>query len=380
MRVLFWTREFWPGIGGVEVLAAKFVPELCRRGYEVVVVTPGDRIEESHYQGIPVYRFPFRNYEHYASIERLAELRNRVAKIKRDFRPDLVHVNSLDVGDFFHITTSQVSPCPYLVTLHGEWPTYGDDKNSLVEKTLKGASWVAACSQATLDFARRLVPEISAVSSVIYNGGETPVLPVQLLPVNPPIVLCLGRLIKEKGFDVALTAFAGVVTRFPAARMVIAGDGPVRPELEQQAAELKLRSVVQFIGSVEPEVVPEVVNSATLVVVPSRWEEPFGLVALEAALMGRPVVATRGGGLPEVVLDGVTGILVEKENSRATADAILELLRHPETAHRMGCEARTRAIRLFGWDRFVNGYDELYRSLTTREKTKLRGATESPRL
>jgi glycosyltransferase involved in cell wall biosynthesis len=112
---------------------------------------------------------------------------------------------------------------------------------------------------------------------------------------------------------------------------------------------------------------------------PSR-QEGFGLVALEAAMMGRPVIAARVGGLPEVVLDGLTGILVDKENSRATADAILSLLRHPETALRMGREARTRARQIFGWDRFVNAYDELYQNLTAREKIKLRGTTESPRV
>jgi glycosyltransferase involved in cell wall biosynthesis len=101
------------------------------------------------------------------------------------------------------------------------------------------------------------------------------------------------------------------------------------------------------------------------------------LVALEAAMMGRPVIGARVGGLPEVVLDGLTGILVDKENSRATADAIVDLLRHPENALRMGCEARTRAKQIFGWDRFVNAYDELYQKLGARVKTKLREKTES---
>ena len=370
MRLLLWTREFWPGIGGVEVLATKLVPELRLRGYDVVVVTPGDRIEESHYQGIPVYRFPFRNYEHYASIERLADLRSRVAKIKRDFRPDLVHVNSLDVGDFFHITTRHVSLCPYLVTLHGEWHT---SRNSLVDTILKGASWVAGCSAAILKHACGLVPDIAPRSSVIHNGIETPSFIPGPLPVNPARIVYLGRLSKEKGVDLALTAFSLLADLFPSATLIIAGQGDQQGSLQEQARSLGLVHRVKFRGLVIPEEVPALLNSATAVVMPSR-QEGFGLVALEAAMMGRPVIAARVGGLPEVVLDGVTGILVEKENSRATADAIVDLLRHPETMRRMGREARIRARQIFGWDRFVNAYDKLYQSLTAPRKVNASGS------
>lgn len=90
-------------------------------------------------------------------------------------------------------------------------------------------------------------------------------------------------------------------------------------------------------------------NETTVVVMPSRWEEAFGLVAVEAALMERPVVATRVGGLPEVVVDGETGILVEKENSAGLASAIACLLEQPETVVKMGKAGRQRAEALFGF-------------------------------
>ena len=91
--------------------------------------------------------------------------------------------------------------------------------------------------------------------------------------------------------------------------MVIAGNGTDRAQLERQAAELGLREVVDFIGWVAPDKVPELINSATIVLMPSRWE---GLpsVALQASMMARPVLATSVGGLPEVVVHGETGLLV----------------------------------------------------------------------
>jgi glycogen(starch) synthase len=96
---------------------------------------------------------------------------------------------------------------------------------------------------------------------------------------------------------------------------------------------------------------------------PSRWEEPFGLVAVEAALMARPVVASRVGGLAEVVADGETGLLVDKEDPAALARAVTHLLKNPATAERMGQAARRRARELFGFERQVDAYDGLYQRL-----------------
>jgi glycosyltransferase involved in cell wall biosynthesis len=104
------------------------------------------------------------------------------------------------------------------------------------------------------------------------------------------------------------------------------------------------------------------IREATLVLVPSRLEG-FGLVALEAGSMARPVVATYVGGLPEVIVDQETGLLTECENSRGLAEAIELLLNQPEKARVMGRVARKRARKEFDWERHVNAYDSLYRKL-----------------
>jgi glycogen(starch) synthase len=173
----------------------------------------------------------------------------------------------------------------------------------------------------------------------------------------------VGLLIHAKGFDVAVSAFASLARRFPRLRLVIAGDGPARRDLETQAVELGVSRLIDFVGWVSPERIPALMDRATLVVMPSRWEEAFGLVALEAALMARPVVATRVGGLPEVVAHGQTGLLVEKEDPPAMADAIACLLDDPESAANMGKAARLRAQDMFSLKRHVDAYDALYRQL-----------------
>jgi len=161
----------------------------------------------------------------------------------------------------------------------------------------------------------------------------------------------------------ALSALPSVIKRFPQVRLVIAGDGPEHTSLKNQAIHLGLTDAVEFMGWVAPENVHALINTATLVVVPSR-KEGFGLVAVEAAHMARPIVATRVGGLPEVVVHGQTGLLVEEGNAQALADAIIILLAHPEATVQMGQAARNHARERFSWDHCVDAYDKLYRQLT----------------
>jgi glycogen synthase len=228
---------------------------------------------------------------------------------------------------------------------------------------LHTSDWITACSASVLTHTRQLLPEITPRSSVIYNGLTAPAFDPQPISFDPPRLLCLGRLVIGKGFDLALAAFAKILHRFPSARLVIGGDGPERAKLQQQAIALGLVDSVEFVGSIPPEKVPHFIHAATLVLIPSRLEG-FGLVALEAALMARPVVAARVGGLPEVVAHEQTGLLVEGNQSRGVAQAIVRLLEHPELATQMGQTARERARQKFNWNRYVDGYDALYRKLS----------------
>jgi glycogen(starch) synthase len=158
--------------------------------------------------------------------------------------------------------------------------------------------------------------------------------------------------------------------------LIIAGDGPLKADLELQALELKFRDFVDFVGWVIPVMIPSLINTATLVVLPSR-SEGLPLVALEAALMARPIVATRVGGLPEVVLHQENGLLVEPEDHNALAEAMAMLLDQPETARSMGEAARCRVQTVFSWDRHVNAYDALYRQLVANGRRGSPRATEA---
>ena len=364
MRVLFSSELFWPHIGGAEIFATKLLPALQTRGHELMVVTRQDSetlLAEDSYQGIPVLRFPFWSAIAGRNVERVAEIRQQLVKLKKSYRPDLVHIHGMGAHVLFHQETTASRPTPLLVTLtnvfEGQVGAAG-----IVSRVLRLSSWLTCKAGAVLDQARQLVPEIIGRSSVIHNGLElSPLLP-EPLPNKAPRILCLGRLAPQKGFDLALTAFASISKRFPHIRLVIAGDGPGRKSLEQQAARLGLVSAIDFLGWVTPDRVPALINTASMVVMPSRWE---GLpsVALQAASMARPLVATRVGGLPEIVEHQRTGLLVEPEDPGSLAKAMTFLLEHPETAGKLGAAGRSRVREVFSWGSCVDAYDALYRQL-----------------
>ncbi len=370
-RVLFWSERFWPTIGGVGISASKLLPALKARGYEFVVVTLRDYFdlpEEDHFKGISVYRFPFWSSLAKGNVSQIMELRRRIAQLKQTFLPDLVHIGFLGSSVVFHLHTIDAYPSPLLVSMDSTFPGQELGRDSLVGRTLRTADWVTCVSAARLAEARKLVPEIIDRSSIIYNGREVPSCHPKPLSFETPRLLCLGRLDRIKGFDVALTAFVSVVGRFPKARLVIAGDGPERSELQRQAAQLGLQACVDFVGWVRPDEVPALMNSATIVVIPSR-NEGLPNVAKEAAFMVRPIVATDVGGLPEAVVHEETGLLVGKEDSRALATTINLLLEHPEVATAMGRAGRLRAQQLFSLEPYIDAYDALYRRLVDGHET-----------
>lgn len=366
-RVLFWCDNFWPRIGGVEVLAAQHIEALTRRGYDFAIIADlhTDLQAESTFHGVPVHRLPFADAFVSRDAEMCVAVRRSVADIKRDFRADVVHVFFVNVGVLFHGMTAASHPAPTLCTVHGAFPDSVMAADTGVERVIRSAAWVTACSEATLADMRRQVPDITSHSSVIWNGLAQPEIVPGPLPFAPPRLLCIGRIatVEEKGFDVAIRAMPAILARFPAARLLIAGDGPARGALERIAADAGVAAHVDFLGWVHPDKVCALISGCTTVLVPSRVAEGFGLVALQASQMARPVVASRVGGLPEVVAHGETGLLVEPDDDVALAAAAVSLLDNPAHTAALGRAGRLRANTHFSRERYVNAYDDLLTKL-----------------
>jgi glycosyltransferase involved in cell wall biosynthesis len=221
-----------------------------------------------------------------------------------------------------------------------------------VDLVVANSAWVAG----------RLSREGIGVDAVVWNGTrERPARPAL---TGPPTVSFAGRLYPKKGVEVLLRS----MTRVPDARLVVAGEGPVRPALEQLATELGLGSRVRFLGHVPHEALERELAGAWAHAVPSVWEEPFGLTASEALMRGTAVVASSQGGVTEFVHDGQTGILVEPADEEALAAALRRLLDHRELAEKLGAEGRRFALAELTEERFLDRVEALYERVLERRR------------
>lgn len=368
MRILYWLPAFLPDIGGIEVLSARALPRLRALGHDLSVVTsfgshPGVPAV-STYEGLPVHRFDFRQPLVNRDLPAIARLRREILAFKRDFNPDLIHIHFSDPFVYFHLSSHAMLPRPTIVTVHMSTAPYRGDSDTLLGKLLRSADWVTGVSQATLDEVLKLVPEARDKSSVIYNGLDMPALDPGPLPFTPPRLLFLGRLVDQKYCHYAIEACAALQSRFPELELLIAGDGPEYRSLVELAAARGVADRVQFLGWVDPDQVPEIINQATVLLLPSVLVEALPLVAIQAAQLARPVVVTRLGGIPEIVQDGRTGFIVPPHDLDALIEKTAQLLSEPDLAHAMGQQARANVAENFGMDRYIREYQTLYKQVS----------------
>lgn len=367
-KVLFWTPLYWPDIGGIELMSRRHVLSLLEREYEFIVLTSQGKSkgpEMIRLDDTVIYRFPIIKALKTKDLPLMHEIQKEIVRIKQSFRPDLIHLNFGGPApiSFFHLKSAEAAPAPLLVALHGSLLMLKGNEGTILGKLLNSAKWITACSHSVLEDAQKVAPEISTNSSVVYYGLPEPDRKPEPISFDSPHILALGRLVEEKGFDLAITAFAELKSSIPEASLTIAGDGPARCQLEKLVDELNLNHSIHFVGEISPDNVYDLINTAAVIIVPSRYREAFGLVALEASQMARPVVASNVGGLREVVVHGKTGLLVEKENAKAIADAIKCLIEHPDKTRQIGQKGRIRARSQFNWEKYIDNYDKLYKKL-----------------
>lgn len=373
MKVLFWSELFWPYIGGAEVFGAKLLGALAKHENQFAVITSHDNLDlpdRDVYEGIPVYRFPFRAVLSGRALSRFPEVIRGVARVKAEFQPDLVHVNALGPSATFHMRGSGQGAVPTLFTLQQEVLPSQTGSGNLLYQLLTAASHVVGVSNSVLDQVRNLAPQISAKTSCIYNGVDPPPLAPSPLPFHPPSLLCLGRLVPAKRVDWAIEAIARLRDQFKGIELVIAGDGPLRHALEARALQLGVQDCVRFLGWVEPEQVYEKINAATCVLMPSQ-REGLPVSGVQAAMMGRPIVGTAVGGLVEVVRHAETGWLVASNDLEGFISGLGQLLENPERAAGMGAAARVHALRTFEWQSTVERYQQLYSDVAAHQETIL---------
>jgi glycogen(starch) synthase len=374
-RIVLWSPGFSGEFGGIETLARAFVRAMLGRGHRFLVVTPNPGPPDPDLagaDGFSMLHLPA--YEALAGRDpvALAGLRRLQDETVAEFGADLVHVNSFHPALVLLLGSRTMRRLPSIFTVHGRVyvSSEGTGADTVAGRLLRAVDWVVGCSEASLDHARRAVPEVSGHSSLILNGA--PPLDDEAGPspavIDPPVLFCVGRVVEQKGFDLALRAVAALGVEFPSLRLVVGGDGPALPALVELANSLGVASRVRFTGRLEPAQVSGGMRAATRVLMPSRGSEGIPLVALEAAQRGRAVVASDVPGLREAVVHERTGMLVPPDDAVALEDSLRYLLASAQRVQALGEGACLHVASTFDWERHVTHYEDLYEQLARRGK------------
>jgi glycosyltransferase involved in cell wall biosynthesis len=217
-------------------------------------------------------------------------------------------------------------------------------------------------------------PLMSGSSAVVHEGIVRRAAAVKSQP-DRILVGLVGRIARWKGQHVFLTAAAEVRKRFPAARFQIIGsamfgEAEYEREIRELAKKLEIEDCVDFMGFRSD--VPALINEFDVLVHASITGEPFGQVVTEAMVVAKPVVATRGGGVPEIVQDGLTGLLVPMNDAPAMAEAVCQLLADPERARQMGLAGRERALRHFTVEGTARRLESVFEKVLDRAGVRYR--------
>jgi glycosyltransferase involved in cell wall biosynthesis len=279
---------------------------------------------------------------------------------------------------------------PLVVSLHGS-DVFVAERRALVGRAARHvftrAKWITACSD---DLHRRAVAlgaPANRIETLPYGVDVARFAPSPAARADvrrrfdlgdAPVIFGAGRLVSKKGFEVLIDAALALRSTMPDARVVIAGDGDLRADLERRAAPLGTRV---FIGNQPQDEIGRLAAAADVVAVPSVHDEAGNVdglpnVALEALATGTPVVASRVGGLPQAIDDGTTGLLVPERDARALAEALTRLLGDRPLAQRLGAAAREAVTRRFGWPHVAERLETIYDAVAQGRPLSRAGAEE----
>jgi glycosyltransferase involved in cell wall biosynthesis len=356
-------------VGGAEMGLLESLRQLDRQRFEPVVAclysrgAVADRIVEL---GIPVYDLQMRWFSDPAGLLRLWRL------LRRE-RPDVLHTHLFRANFWGRLLGRLAGLRAIVSTEHSissgqiegrkrSWLIWAADRYSALccDKVLAVSGDVQSCLLENRIPARKVELFYNAIDTEAFAcGASRAEVREEFALGTAPVAAILARLHPVKRHDLMLEAWALVLQQLPQARLLIVGAGVLEGELRHRAE--KLGDAVIFAG--ERSDTPAILAACDVAVLASE-HEMFGRVLVEAMAAARPVVATKVGGIPEIVIDGVTGLLVPFGDAAALAAALLRLLTGRELAARMGEAGRQRARECFDIRRATRRLEEIYTELS----------------
>lgn len=298
-------------------------------------------------------------------MKAIREIRKNIKHIK----PDIIHVHGTRAGSVGRLATIGLR-VPVIYTEH-LWTEHFKLSSRIMTFFHYFGNWFfdmftnlnIAVSQAVKDF--MVSANISRADKivVVYNGIEPSNKEAKVFQGKGKIkLITVATLNEQKGIQFLIRALPKIKSEFPDVELEIVGDGPHKKALVNEVKKLKLSSTVDFVGFVSD--VEKELLTADIYVQPSL-SESFGLAIIQAMNVGLPIVATHTGGIPEVVTQGKSGILVASEDPKALSDAILDLMRQPAKAKEMGKTARGEVKLKFDLSDMVGELEDIYEEMAS---------------
>ena len=388
MKILMLSWEYPPCLtGGLGRHVSELAPALAEQGAEVHVVTPCPvklEVEELTMANLVVHRVDSSTVKSELDIYEQAKEVNALLVqtvttlwiVEGGF--DLIHVHDWQLG-FAALELKARYGCPIVTTVHatesGRWRDNLVNPLSLaidqIERSVMSeVQSLIACSRYMVNRlvnhfqmpAEKLtmIPNgILVDNSFRYDPSVMAEYKRKLVGDDGPLIFSVGRLVYEKGQHVLIGAMPKILAEYPTAKLLLAGKGPRREELETIVDHLDISDSVQFLGFVSDQERNRIFSIADCAVYCSLYE-PFGIVALEAMAHNCPVVVSNLDGLAEVVEHEKTGVLVYPDNSDSTAWGIKHLLTHPNLAHEYVTNARQVVAEKYHWGRIAADTLEVY--------------------
>jgi glycosyltransferase involved in cell wall biosynthesis len=389
MRILQIVNLGYPA-GGAEKSVKLIRDALRERGHEVLVISSDKQLEgKVAFADITIPMIAGGSVRRLLRHAWYGVARREIQAAVQHFRPDVVHLHT--IGEFSPAAFWAAGSAPAALSVHGPeeytlellpWQLPASDyRNRSFEwsdLTLAGhlRYWYYRLLQRPLFLlgARRLrvifAPSKFMAQALESDAGKIPVrhlyngieLPAPAPMPDKPCVLYVGRLESVKGVDVLIRAMEDVATVIPSAQLLVVGDGSERQSLQQLSERLGLADHITFAGWLPPAGVRNSYRAAQVVAIPSVWPENLPTVAIEALATGRPIVGSDIGGIPELIVDGLTGMLVEPRDSGALASCLAEVLSDTALANRMA-RAAYEASGAFSITTFVESLEAAYEEL-----------------
>ena len=312
------------------------------------------------------------------TVQGLALWTWRAGALAKQWRPEFAWCGELKPAAYPAWWLRRRHGIPYGVFVHGtellllqEKIAHSAFKVGTATRILGDAAVIVTPSNYTANLALDVVTALDLVVPVetvplgttpsqFRPGVDTSAVRAKYGLIGGPWLLTVARLEKHKGIDTTMRALAAVRAAHPGTRYAIAGSGPQLAVLEQLRNELGLGDAVRFLGAVGDDELPALYNAADLYVGASRrvegLVEGFGISLVEASACGLAIVGGRSGGVPDAVLDGETGVLVDSDDPHAVAAGISQLLSNPERRRQLGAAGRREVENFYNWDRVVKEY------------------------